>query len=343
MGKITLAHGSGGREMSRLLEDLIFGRVPSWMKFVEGGIGIDFPDDAAAIPMGGGRYLIITADAYTVSPIFFPGGDIGKLSATGTINDLLMLGGMPIAVLDSIIVEEGFEEEVLQKILDSMFTVLKSMDVKLIGGDFKVMPRGQLDKIIITMAGIGIAEQLIIDKNLRPGDKIIVSGPIAEHGVAIYAAREKVMLEESQLVSDVKPLTDLMIPITRRHRENIHAASDPTRGGLAMTLNNWASASNTTIVIDEEKIPIRESVKNYCGMLGLDPLTLASEGVAVIGVEGEIAEEVLEQIHSVGYVEAQIIGDVRPREDMSLVVVRTSVGGYRILEPPIGEIVPRIC
>ncbi|MEM4535778.1 MAG: hydrogenase expression/formation protein HypE [Nitrososphaerota archaeon] len=342
--KITLAHGSGGREMNQLLEEIVFSRLPSWMKLVEGGLGLDFPDDAAAIPLSEDKYMVLTIDSYTVNPIFFPGGDIGKLAASGTINDVLMLGGNPVAALDSIVVEEGLERETLEKILESMFDVFANLRVKLIGGDFKVMPYGEIDKIIITTVGIGISEYLIVDKNLRPGDKIIVSGPVAEHGAAIYAAQKGLMLEEHELRSDVKPLTDLMIPLIKKYSKHIHAASDPTRGGLAMTLNNWASLSNTTIIIDEEKIPVREPVMSYCQMLGLDPLTLASEGVAVLGVEEEYAEDMLETMHRIGYRNAEIIGEVREKkEEISLVVVRTSIGGYRILEPPVGEIVPRIC
>lgn len=344
MEKITLAHGSGGREMSQLLEELIFSKLPSWMKLLEGGLGIDFPDDAAAIPIGRKKYIIVTTDSYTVNPIFFPGGDIGMLAASGTINDVLMLGGAPIAALDSIVVEEGLEKETLNEVLKSMFNVFTDSRVRLIGGDFKVMPRGQLDKIIITTVGLGVAETLIVDRNLKPGDKIIISGPIAEHGAAIYAAQRGLALEEHELRSDVKPLVDLMIPLIRMYGEHIHAASDPTRGGLAMTLNNWASSSNTSITIYEEKIPIREPVMSYCQMLGLDPLVLASEGAAVLGVDGEIAEEVLETMHRLGYRDAVTIGEAREKkEDISLVVVKTIIGGYRILEPPIGEIVPRIC
>ena len=344
MDKITLAHGSGGREMNQLLEESIFNKLPSWMKLIKGGLGIDYPDDAAAIPINEDKYIVVTTDSYTVNPIFFPGGDIGKLAASGTVNDVLMLGGVPIAALDSIVVEEGLERETLDKILESIFNIFSSLDVKLIGGDFKVMPRGQLDKIIITTVGLGIAEHLIVDKNLKPGDKILVSGPIAEHGAAIYAAQKGLTLEEHELRSDVKPLTDLMIPLMKKYGGYIHAASDPTRGGLAMTLNNWASTSNTTIIIDEEKIPIREPVASYCQLLGLDPLALASEGVAIIGVEGEFSEEILETMHKLGYRDAKIIGEIKEKkEDVSLVIVRTSIGGYRILEPPVGEIVPRIC
>ncbi|MCS7119388.1 MAG: hydrogenase expression/formation protein HypE [Archaeoglobaceae archaeon] len=341
MKKITLAHGSGGREMNRLLEEFIFKRLPNWMKLVNGGLGIDYPDDAAAIPIGE-KYLVITTDSYTVTPIFFRGGDIGKLAASGTINDVLMLGGTPIAALDSIVVEEGLEEDVFEKILNSMFDIFKVNGVSLIGGDFKVMPRGQLDKIIITTVGIGIAEQLIADKNLKPGDKIIVSGNIAEHGITIYA-EQKGFLEKSDLRSDVRPLIDLMIPLFKKYKNEIHAASDPTRGGLAATLNYWASISNTAIVVEEEKVPVRDVVKNYCEVLGLDPFNLASEGVAVLGVKSEVAEKILEDVHSIGYEDAEIIGEVREKESASLVIARTSVGGYRIIEPPVGEIVPRIC
>jgi hydrogenase expression/formation protein HypE len=223
--KITLAHGSGGREMNQLLEESIFNKLPSWMKLIKGGLGIDYPDDAAAIPIYENKYIVVTTDSYTVNPIFFPGGDIGKLAASGTVNDVLMLGGTPIAALDSIVVEEGLERETLDEILESMFNVFRSLDVKLIGGDFKVMPRGQLDKIIITTVGLGIAEHLIIDKNLKPGDKIIVSGPIAEHGAAIYAAQKGLTLEEHELRSDVKPLADLMIPLMKKIRR-IHSCSE---------------------------------------------------------------------------------------------------------------------
>ncbi|MEM4693582.1 MAG: hydrogenase expression/formation protein HypE [Nitrososphaerota archaeon] len=343
--KITLAHGAGGREMNNLLEELIFKKLPTFMKKVEGGLGIDFPDDAAAIPTSDGKYIVVTVDAYTVNPIFFPGGDIGILAASGTVNDVLMLGGIPIAALDTVIVEEGFEIETLRKILDSMFNTFSKCGVKLIGGDFKVMPKGQLDKILISTMGIGVAEKLIVDKNLRPGDKIIVSGYIAEHGASIYAAQRGLTPEFSELRSDVKPLVDLMIPLIEKYGDSIHSASDPTRGGLSMTLNHWAKSSNTLIIIEEEKIPIRESVASYCEILGLDPLTLASEGVAVLGVEGEKADEILEDVHSLGYTEAQIIGEVREKErkELSLVVMKTSIGGYRIIEPPVGEIVPRIC
>ncbi len=341
MSFITLSHGSGGIETSRILEKLIFSRIPDALKSVKGGVGIDVPDDAAAIPVGN-KYIVVTVDSYTVNPIRFPGGNIGTLAASGTINDVLMLGGRPIAIMDSIVVEEGFPMSELEDIVNSFVSVITSENVALIGGDFKVMPRGQIDKIVITTVGIGVADRLIVDKNVRPGDKIIVTDYIADHGATIMALQYR--LDVSSLRSDCKPLTKLMLPLLDRYGEHIHAARDPTRGGLAMVLNDWARLSNTVIVVDETKIPIREQVRSYCEMLGIDPLHLASEGVAVLAVSSDVADEMLEYIHKLGFENATIIGEVRGSEKYSgIVLCRTSVGGFRVLEPPAGEIVPRIC
>jgi hydrogenase expression/formation protein HypE len=342
---IRIAHGSGGVETSQLLEALIFSRLEERLKKVEGGVGIDFPDDAAAIPIGDGRYLVVTVDSYTVNPPFFPGGDIGVLAASGSINDVLMMGGRPIAMLDAIVVEEGFSMEDLRKIIDSMMRVLREEGVALIGGDFKVMPKGQLDKIVITTVGIGIAERLIVDKP-KPGDKIVVSGFLGDHG-AVILARQMGIVEEGSggtLVSDVKPLTKLMIPLLEKYGEYIHAARDPTRGGLAMVLNDWAKASGTVIVVDEVAVPLRPQVVSYANMLGIDPLALASEGVAVLAVGPTVAEEVVEYMKKLGFENATVIGEVRSAERYKgYVLLKTVVGGLRILEAPRGDLVPRIC
>ena len=341
---ITLAHGSGGIEMSRLIEYLIFSKVPDKLKKVSYGLGIDFPDDAAAIPINEKEYLVISVDSYTVNPIFFPGGDIGKLAACGSINDVLMLGGKPIAILDSIIVEEGFPIEDLEKIINSFMKVIQEENIALIGGDFKVMPRGQIDKIVITTVGIGVANRIIVDKNIKPGDKIIVSDYIANHGAVIMALQYGIDLGKSELVSDCKPLTKLMIPLIEKYGHYIHAARDPTRGGIAMALNDWAKASNTIIVIEEDKIPIRDEVKRYCEMIGIDPLYLACEGVALLAVDESVADEIVEFMHKLGFENAGIIGEVKKSERFKgIVLYKTSVGGFRILEPPRGELVPRIC
>ncbi|MEM4590548.1 MAG: hydrogenase expression/formation protein HypE [Nitrososphaerota archaeon] len=341
MSRISLAHGSGGTETSKLIQQLILNRVPDWMKNLNGGVGLDYPDDSAALPIPGG-YVVTTIDAYTVSPIFFPGGDLGKLAAAGTINDLLMLGGRPVAVLDAIVVEEGVEMAVLSRIADSMLDILRDEGVCLVGGDIKVMPRGQLDGVVVATAGIGFASKLIVDKNIEPGDKVIVTGPIGEHGAAILAAQQKI--ESSEFKSDVSPLTRLMLPLIESYIDEIHAARDPTRGGVAMALNDWAKSSNNNIIIHESEIPVREPVANLCEMMGVDPLSLASEGTALLAVSPHVAEEILERIFEMGYRDARIIGEVREKpSSLSLVVLKTLIGGSRILEPPSGEIVPRIC
>ncbi|MEM4573132.1 MAG: hydrogenase expression/formation protein HypE [Candidatus Caldarchaeum sp.] len=340
--KISLAMGSGGVESARLLEALVLKRVPHDMKSFSGGVGLDFPDDAAAIPLRDGSYLVVTVDSYTVQPIFFPGGDLGTLAAAGTVNDVLMMGGKPVAALDSLVIEEGLDYGTVRQIFDSMVKVFEAENVRLIGGDTKVMPKGQVDQMVMTTVGIGFAEKIIVDKNIAVGDKIIVSGPLGEHGAAILAAQHK--LESQEFRSDVKPLTSLMNEIFAKYIDYVHAARDPTRGGLAMALHDWASSSHTSIFIDEAEIPVREPVSALCDMMGIDPLFLASEGVVLLAVKPEIAEEIVAVMKNFGYSFARVIGQVRENtRGHSFVVMKTMIGGYRVLEPPTGEIVPRIC
>lgn len=343
MRKVTLAHGAGGREMAELLEAMIFRRVEEPLKRVEGGLGIDRPDDGALIPVGGGRYLVVSTDSYTVSPIFFPGGDIGKLAVCGSINDVLMMGGLPVAMLDTIVVEEGLPMETLSSVVESMLETLRSEGVALIGGDFKVMPRGGLDKIVVTTTCVGISENPIVDVNIGPGDRIIVSGCLGEHGATIMALQHGLEVEAS-LKSDVKPLTRLFKPLMEKYPKAVKAAGDPTRGGLSMLLNGWARSTGLLIMVDEAKIPVSKPVRKYSEMLGVDPLHLASEGVAVIAVEAGYADEILEFIRGLGFADAEVVGEaVRDERFRGLVVARSEVGGLRVLEPPTGELVPRIC
>jgi len=340
---LTLAHGAGGVETGELIEELILSRVPEKLVRALGGYGLDVLDDGATLDTGRG-HVVVSIDSYTVNPPFFPGGDIGVLAAAGSINDVLMMGGRPVALMDAIVAQEGFSLEDLDKIIESFTSVLKENNVALIGGDFKVLPKGDLSGVVITTLGIGLAERVIVDKELKPRDKIIVSGPLGEHGATILALQYGVNLEETQLRSDVKPLTDLMLPLLERYGVYIHAARDPTRGGLAMTLNDWARSSGTVIVVEEDKIPLREPVVSYAEMLGIDPLALASEGVAVLGVDPGAAGEVVEYMRRLGYKHASIIGEARSSEKYKgYVLYRSSVGGVRILEPPRGELVPRIC
>ncbi|MCE4624879.1 MAG: hydrogenase expression/formation protein HypE [Desulfurococcales archaeon] len=342
--RILLSHGGGGRETSELIEALIRGLVPIQYWKVEGGTGLDLLDDSSYIPASEGE-IAVTIDSYTVDPIIFPGGDIGLLAASGTINDLLMGGAIPLAALDALIVEEGLEVETLAYIINSMVKTLTENNVALIGGDFKVVPKGGVDKIIVSMVGIGRVVKELRDDNVRPGDKIIVSGPIGTHGAAILSARGTYGLK-MKIESDVQPLTPLMIPLLENYKESLHAAGDPTRGGLAMLLNEWAKKNGIVVYIDESKIPVKEDVRAYADVIGVDPLVLANEGVAVLAVDWDKAEEILDYIRSLGYKEANIIGEARkPKEERhkGIVVAKTAAGGYRILEAPSGEIVPRIC
>lgn len=341
--RITLAHGSGGVETGEIISKLILSKVPSSLRSTMKGIGLDELDDGASLVVGD-LHIVISSDSYTVNPPVFPGGNIGTLAAAGTINDVLMMGAKPVALMDSVVVAEGFEIDLLNEIIESMINILKDNKMALIGGDFKTMPRNDLNSIIISTVGIGVAKRPIVDSSLKPGDMIVVSGYIGDHGATILALQQGIELSGSKLRSDVKPLTDLMLPLLKKYGEYIHAARDPTRGGLAMLLNDWAVRSGTVIVVEEDKIPIREEVLAYSEMLGIDPLSLASEGVAVLGVAKDVAEEVLDFIKRRGFENASIIGEVRAGKRYSgIVLYKSSIGGTRILEPPRGEIVPRIC
>lgn len=342
--RILLAHGGGGRETSDIIEKLVKTLVPEKLWKVGEGSGLDLLDDSATLPVSNGA-IAVTIDSYTVDPIVFPGGDLGVLAASGTINDLLMVGAKPIAALDAVVVEEGLETETLARILNSMIETFAYNNVAVIGGDFKVVPKGNIDKMIITTTGIGLVIKPIRDDNIREGDKIIVSGYLGDHGAAILSARKAFGLN-LEVKSDVKPLTDVMIPLIERYGDYIHAAGDPTRGGLAMLLNDWASKNGMAIVIDEAQVPVREEVRKYSEVLGIDPLSLASEGAAVLAVDGNMAGEVLDFIIKKGYENAKIIGEVKRPKDSRLagiVIARTIVGGFRLVESPSGEIVPRIC
>ncbi|RLE51241.1 MAG: hydrogenase expression/formation protein HypE [Candidatus Methanomethylicota archaeon] len=336
---VKLIHGGGGEVMVNFIESLFVksfgdGRILN-------GVGLKDLDDGASIPLGEWE-IVLTSDGYTVDPIFFPGGDIGKLAISGTINDLAVMGAKPLAILDDLIVEEGFSINDLKKVINSMSLTAKEIGVTIMGGDFKVMPKGRIDKLIITTTGIGLTRRgkVITDSGLRPGDKIIVTGTIGEHEIALISVREGIEFE-TEIVSDVAPIWPIMNKALKIG--GITAAKDPTRGGLAAALNELAKKSNVGIIIHENKIPIRDEVRAASEMLGLDPLYLACEGRAIIGVKPEKAEEVLEAIRSIHLGKnATIIGQV-VKENPGFVVLETMVGGRRIIEPPIGTPLPRVC
>jgi len=340
---IELAHGAGAKETWDLIKELIVDKVPQNLRSFR-GVGIDVLDDGAVIDLGSVK-LVTTVDSYTVNPIFFPGGHIGTLAVSGTINDLVMMGARPVAIMDSLVVEEGLEVEVIERIVSDMLAMLSKYGISLIGGDFKVMPRNSIDKMIITMVGIGIANRPVIDSlGLREGDKIIVTGPIAEHGTAILAAQLGMIDKVRGIASDVRPLLELLT-LFDNLGEHIHAARDPTRGGLAATLNEWARSTGLMVIIDRSKIPIRREVKEFLDAMGIDPLTVASEGIAVLAVSSEFSDQAIDMLRSLGFREASIIGEVRKPPSPLLegkVVAITEVGGKTIVEPKALNL-PRIC
>jgi len=332
--RVSLMHGAGGEAMNDLLKELF---KELTLRSSENVYGLEGMDDGAVIRLNG-LNIIFTTDSHAVNPIFFPGGDIGKLSICGTANDLAVMGARPLFFSNSMVIGEGFDLKDLKKILKSMDEVLREIGGVLVTGDTKVIERESLNGIIINTSGIGIAENPVYDSGLKPGNKIIVSGTIGDHGLCILCHREGFEFE-TPIVSDVSPVWE----VVERALEigGVTAMKDPTRGGLAAALNEMASKSGVRIEIDEELIPIKETVRSAAEMLGIDPLEVANEGKVVMGVEAEKAEEVLEAIRKTKYGrDAMIIGEVL---EGSRVIMRTRVGGRRIVDMPLGDPIPRVC
>jgi len=340
---IRLAHGAGGV----LQEELIhFITQNITFKNVNKGIGIEELDDGATIPLEDcEQEIVVTADGHTVDPLFFPGGNLGILSICGTVNDLIMMGAKPIAITSIIILEEGFSIDIFEKIINSFNFTAREANIAIIAGDTKIMPRGSLDKIIIATTGIGLKEKhiTILDNNLQKNDRIIITGSIGDHQSALIGSREGLNIS-SDLKSDVGLLLEIYHAIEENIQNNdIHGMKDPTRGGIAGALNDWAKKSNVSITVDEDKIPIKKQVVAICDMLGLDPYAMACEGRALLSVSDKVAEEVLEKIKSTEMgKDAAIIGRV-DLENPKKVLIKTSVGGTRFMDMPLGEAVPRIC
>lgn len=336
---ISIIHGSGGAVMEEFIQKNIIRYFT--LRRVLNGIGLDAFDDGASMKIDG-HEIVVTTDAHTVDPIFFPGGDIGSLAISGTINDVAVMGAKPVAILDTIVVEEGFKVSDLQQILNSMNKVAEEVDVAIIAGDFKVMPQGKLDKIVISTTGIGILQTRnpILDSGAKPGDKVIVTGTIGEHGIALLSAREGLEFE-TKIVSDVAPIWDVVEAALKIG--GIHAMKDPTRGGIVQAIYEIAEKSSVGIWLDEEKIPIKDAVVAACEMLGIDPLELICEGRAIIVTDANTAEDVLNAIRKTKHgKDAAIIGEVR-KEHPGKVFLRTEIGSTRFLEKPLGDPLPRIC
>jgi hydrogenase expression/formation protein HypE len=331
--RILLAHGSGGK----LAHDIIRNSFVSPLS----NPVLTQLDDSAVIEAGG--RLAFTTDSYVVQPIFFPGGDIGKLAVCGTVNDLAMAGASPRYLSLAFIIEEGMPLSDLQKVMSSIKETTVEAGVAVITGDTKVINRGTADKLFINTAGIGTvpAGLNISGHNARPGDILLLSGTIGDHGIAVLSQREGVNFT-TELKSDCAPLNGLVAEILAVS-DNIHCLRDPTRGGLATTLNEIAEQSGVSIRIDEEKIPVRDEVTSACEMLGLDPLYVANEGKLIAIAAPEDAERILKQMKNNRYgSDAAIIGEVKEKNP-GRVVMKTGLGTTRIIDMLVGEPLPRIC
>lgn len=330
--KVSMMHGAGGEVMAELLA------VLTRMKNNNaGGIGLEAMDDGAVIPINGTQ-IVFTTDSHVVRPIFFPGGDIGRIAVCGTINDLAMMGGRPVALSCGMVIEEGFEVSDLGRIVSSMDQALFESGAAIVTGDTKVMEMGALDGIVINTSGIGVAERVVRDNGLVPGDRIIVSGTLGDHGFSILASREGFDLGE-QIFSDVAPLSGLVA--AAMSAGEVHAMKDPTRGGFASAINEMARKSGVSVRVTEEALPIRKSVRSASLMLGIDPLEVANEGKVVMGVPESSCEAVLEALRSHRYgADAAVVGRVVAGKG---VIMETSAGGERFIEPPAGDPVPRVC
>lgn len=330
---VILGHGSGG-SLSRDLLNRLF--LPELGKAAPRAL-----DDSAVVVMDGQRYAL-TTDSHVVSPLFFPGGDIGRLAICGTVNDLAMVGATPIALTCGFVLEEGLPFDILQRVVQSMQEAAKEAGVYIAAGDTKVVQKGGADKLFINTSGIGkIPDGINISgANAKEGDLIVVSGTIGDHGIAVLSARENLGFE-TKLESDVAPLNHLAQAMM--NAGEIHVLRDPTRGGLATSLVEIAEQSNVTIEIDEQALPVKPAVKAACEMLGFDPLYVANEGKLVAFVKEDDADRVLDVMKKANYGgDAAIIGKVIGI-GKSQVRMRTAIGGTRLVDMLPGEMLPRIC
>ena len=334
-GRVDMTHGSGGRAMAQLIEEL-FGRHFD-NEFLRQG------NDGASMPMPAGGRLVMSCDGHVVSPLFFPGGDIGCLSVHGTINDVAVMGARPLYLAASFILEEGFPLADLAKIVESMAKAAKEAGVPVVTGDTKVVEAGKADGVFITTTGVGVVPEgvALSGDRARAGDVILLSGSIGDHGMAIMAQRESLGFETS-IQSDTAALHDLVARMVAAVPD-IHALRDPTRGGLATTLNEIARQSGVGMMLREEAIPVRQEVEAACEFLGLDPLYVANEGTLVAIVAAADADKVLTAMrtHPLGGRAAQI-GTVLA-DDHHFVQMTTGFGGRRIVDWLTGEQLPRIC
>lgn len=339
--QIVLGHGSGGKLTAELIEKVF---LPAFANPV-----LDKLDDQAIVQIGTLK-LAFTTDSFVVTPIFFPGGDIGRLAVNGTVNDLAMSGARPLYLAAAFILEEGLAAEDLRRVVQSMKNAAEDAGIQLVTGDTKVVNRGKGDKLFITTTGIGVIEKPvhISADRAQSGDKIIISGYVGDHGMAVMSQRENLEFEGA-IESDCAGLHGLVSAMLGSATDGGHSSStvhclrDPTRGGVATTLNEIAQRSRAGMLIVEKQIPVRETVKGACEILGLDPLYVANEGKLVAIVAPEASEAVLERMrnHPLGQ-DAVIVGEV-VADHPGMVLMKTEIGGTRVLDVMFGEQLPRIC
>jgi hydrogenase expression/formation protein HypE len=337
--RITLKYGAGGRAMRSLIQE-VFVNGAATNGHSSGDIGLAAMDDGAALRVGD-RWLVLTTDSHVVHPLFFPGGDIGRLAVSGTVNDLAMMGATEVLGLTcAVVIEEGFARADLVRIQESLRSTAAEACAPIVTGDTKVMGRGELDGIIVNTTGVAFTDQLVTDAGLRPGDVLITTGTIGDHGFAVMTARHGFALEGA-LASDVAPLNGLIREVLLAGGHDVVAMKDPTRGGLASALHEIAAKARVTIVLDERAVPDTDEARAVGELLGIDPLNVANEGKAVIGVRPWAVNAVLAalQAHPRGR-HAAVIG--RAVDGRPSVVLDTGVG-RRLLVEPEGEPLPRIC
>ena len=332
--KILLSHGEGGKRTRDLIAKVI-------ARYFDNPVLSPLFDSGLLGRIEG--EIAFTTDGYVVTPPFFPGGDIGRLAVCGTVNDLAVCGARAVAISCGLILEEGLPTEILERALAAMRDAAREAGVTIACGDTKVVERGKGDGIFITTAGLGVAVDgwRPAPPEIRPGDRIVLTGTMGDHQVAVLIARQNLAIS-APVLSDVAPLSDLLLPLLPRFAGKVRFMRDPTRGGVGVTLNEMASAANARFVLDEGRLPVRESVRGVCEILGFDPLYLANEGKAVLIVAGDAAEAIVAALREHPYGrEAAIVGEVR--EGGSGVRMRTLAGGVRAVDYPVGDQLPRIC
>jgi hydrogenase expression/formation protein HypE len=345
---ITLAEGSGGPAMRALIADVFvngpIGRNGNRTAAADAGVtvGLADLDDGAAIDLGDGRFLVITTDSHVVQPRFFPGGDIGRLAVAGTVNDLAMMGATePLALTCGVILEEGFSRAELVRVQESMAATCAEAGAVVVTGDTKVMGRGEVDGLVINTAGVALTRRVVPDRGLRPGDRLIVTGTVGDHGLAILCLRKGLGLG-GELVSDAAPINGLVRRALAIGGNGVVAMKDPTRGGLAGALHEMAAKSGVGILLEEAAVPTSAAVRAAGELLGIDPLHVANEGKAVIAVRAEIAEDVLAALRTDPRGRDAAIVGTAIEERAGRIVLDTGFG-RRLLAEPEGELLPRIC